>query len=257
MPALSIITANLNNKSGLENTIKSVIGQTFRNFEYIIIDGGSTDSSTSVIAKYSKNLSKSISEPDKGIYNAMNKALHIAKGKYCLFLNSGDYLYSENTLAKVFKKELAEDIVYGDMIIENISGKKVMGQMPEQITLEHMIKDTLWHPVSFIKRELFNKFGYYREDLKIAGDYDFFFRTLIVNKVSTLHISMPVAVFVLDGISSQKENIGVIQNEREKVQLEFMDKKTIESIKQKINNEQKNKVVRNNSLTGRIWQWFH
>jgi glycosyltransferase involved in cell wall biosynthesis len=255
MPEVSIITINLNNKDGLEKTIASVIHQTFTDYEYIVIDGNSTDGSIKVIQKYADKISKSVSEPDSGIYNAMNKGLRFAKGKYCLFLNSGDYLYAKDTLSQVFAANLTSDIIYGNMIIEKTTHEKRLGIMPEKITLEHMIKDTLWHPVSFIKLSLFDKYGYYREDLKIVSDYDFFIKTIIVNEVSSLHIDIPIAVFPLDGISSILKNVELIKLEREKVQLQYFDKSIIDDIKLKLVT-QSSPVSGDSSLINKVKKWF-
>ena len=98
----SIITINYNNCEGLRRTIESVVNQTCHDFEYIIIDGGSTDGSVDVIKQYADQIDYWVSEPDKGIYNAMNKGVAVAKGEYCLFLNSGDSLHNNSALAKVF-----------------------------------------------------------------------------------------------------------------------------------------------------------
>src|SRR4051812_9372166 len=112
---LSIITVNLNNAEGLETTIKSVTGQKNRDFEFIIIDGASTDNSLKVLADYDKQIDLWISEKDKGIYEAMNKGISKSNGAYLLFLNSGDYLYSEDTIGHVMEYLTGEaDIVYGN-----------------------------------------------------------------------------------------------------------------------------------------------
>ena len=99
---LSIITINLNNASGLEKTIQSVINQTYKDFEFIVIDGASTDGSVEVIKKYSSGINYWVSESDTGIYNAMNKGIRKAQGEYCLFLNSADYLFSPNLISAVY-----------------------------------------------------------------------------------------------------------------------------------------------------------
>ncbi|MDR2910496.1 MAG: glycosyltransferase [Bacteroidales bacterium] len=93
---LSIITINLNNVAGLQKTIESVVKQTFTDYEYIVIDGGSTDGSADIIKQHANKITYWVSEPDKGIYNAMNKGIRVAKGEYCLFLNSGDWLINSN-----------------------------------------------------------------------------------------------------------------------------------------------------------------
>jgi glycosyltransferase involved in cell wall biosynthesis len=127
MLKLSIITVNLNNAAGLRKTIESVRAQTFKDFEHIIIDGDSTDESVAVIKKFEDGFSYWVSEPDGGIYQGMNKGTRVAKGEYCLYLNSGDYLYNSKVLEKVFKEKFSEDLVYGNSIIENITGEKICG----------------------------------------------------------------------------------------------------------------------------------
>ena len=116
MPKLSVITINFNNAIGLEKTIKSVIEQKFTDFEFVIIDGDSSDGSKEIIKKYSNKISYWVSEKDKGIYNAQNKGIERAIGEYCLFLNSGDYLVDTTVFQTVFSEKRTQDIIYGDMI---------------------------------------------------------------------------------------------------------------------------------------------
>ena len=125
MPKLSIITINLNNAEGLRKTIPSVISQTYCDFEYIVIDGGSTDGSVDVIKKYADKLSYWVSEPDAGIYNAMNKGIRKAGGEYCQFLNSGDWLVAPDVTERMAKDMPDCAICYGNMItIQN--GEKMV-----------------------------------------------------------------------------------------------------------------------------------
>ena len=116
---LSIITVNLNNLKGLRKTIDSIISQTWRDFEWIIIDGGSTDGSRELIEQYQEHFAYWCSEPDKGVYNAMNKGIAKAKGVYLNFMNSGDVFYSNDTLERVFESSPCADMVYGDCITDN------------------------------------------------------------------------------------------------------------------------------------------
>ncbi len=124
MVKLSIITVNLNNSAGLRKTIESIVKQTFKDFEYIIIDGGSTDGSAEVIKEFADKITYWVSEPDKGIYNAMNKGILHAKGEYLLFLNSGDWLADDDLLSKVFCEPRTADIIYGHMNF--VSGDKIL-----------------------------------------------------------------------------------------------------------------------------------
>ena len=120
---LSIITINFNNVAGLKRTVDSVLHQTADDFEYIIIDGASTDGSREFIESCSSKLAYWVSEKDNGVYHAMNKGIGHARGDYLLFLNSGDYLNDAEVLARVFNRPLQEDIIYGDIIWGHRRGK--------------------------------------------------------------------------------------------------------------------------------------
>jgi glycosyltransferase involved in cell wall biosynthesis len=151
---LSIITINKNNASGLEKTIQSVVSQTFKDFEYIVIDGNSTDESVEIIKKYSSGINYWVSEPDTGIYNAMNKGIRKAKGEYCLFLNSGDWLISPVTLQDVFNEIVnmnPADIFYSDCV-------KTDGNItiyPDNLTINYLSDNALNHQNTLIKHSLF------------------------------------------------------------------------------------------------------
>ncbi|MCD6067582.1 MAG: glycosyltransferase [Bacteroidetes bacterium] len=227
MPVLSVITINYNDAAGLEKTMASILGQSFRDFEYIVIDGGSKDGSTDVIEKYKDKLSYWISEKDGGIYNAQNKGWKKANGEYCLFLNSGDFLASPDVLEKVFASKPTEDIVYGNMYI-NWGPNTTLGEMPDTITFEQMLLDTIWHPVSFIKREVLNACGGYNENYKMVADYAFFFKAVVVKNVSTRHTPVPIAVFNTEGLSSKPEKKQQELLERQDVLRENLPEKVAE-----------------------------
>ena len=237
MPQLSIVTINFNDRDGLEKTIRSVISQTYTDFEFIIIDGGSADGSVDVIKKYSDKISCWISEKDSGIYNAQNKGIKAAKGNYCLFLNSGDQLADENILKKVFLNGLSEDIVYGDMKVDWGNRKVTLEKMHPKISLFEMFIDTIWHPSAFIKRDLFEKYGLYDESYKIVADYEFFFRVTIAHHVSTHHISKAISVFQFNGVSSKPENKSKEQEERKRVWKTYLSDSQIASLEKKVEEE--------------------
>ena len=221
---LSIITVNLNNAVGLQKTIDSVLAQTWQEFEYIIIDGASTDWSKELIEQVvNQQINKSkrsalsldiaenqqinfICEPDKGVFNAMNKGIRMAKGEYLLFLNSGDFLVDKDVLKNVFSEEYNEDILCGRCLVSD-KGKSVFTtNPPDNFQLSHFYKATIAHQATFIKRSLFDRFGLYREDLKLMSDWEFWIRTLILGNVTTKKIDIIVSDFNLDGISSDKKN---------------------------------------------------
>jgi len=237
MPALSIITINYNNRSGLEKTILSVVSQTFKDFEFIVIDGGSKDGSAELLNTYASAITYSVSEKDGGIYNAQNKGIKNAKGNYLLFLNSGDFLCDKHVLENVFLQKLDQDIIYGNMMINWGNSTITEGIMPDTITKEHLFKDTLWHPVSFIKKILFDKYGMYNEKYKLVADYDFFFKVIIQHKVSTKHINVFICEFNVDGQSSKAENKLIEKQERSKVQESYLTATEIKQLKNKLQNE--------------------
>jgi glycosyltransferase involved in cell wall biosynthesis len=218
---LSIITVNFNNADGLKKTIDSVASQKFPEFEYIIIDGGSTDGSVSVITDHAKKITQWVSEPDNGIYHAMNKGILKAKGKYLLFLNSGDYLAEENILQNIFSKPHTADILYGDLYI-NEPAIQNLHKFPENLSLPYLLYKTIGHPSSFIKKKLIEKLSLYDEKYKIVSDWKFFLQAIILERCSVEHLHIPVSVFVLDGLSSQKESLDKINNERERIKQEIL-----------------------------------
>ena len=193
---LSIITINYNNRNGLRKTIESVVSQTFSDYEYVVIDGGSTDGSVEVIKEYVDRIDYWVSERDKGIYNAMNKGAFAAHGEYLLFLNSGDALCEKNVLTVVFNHSFNADVVCGNII--NDRGGSM--EAPEEVTMEYFILGSLPHPSSFIKRSLFDTHPY-DERFKIAGDREFFMYHLIARNVTYQHININVTLFDTTGIS--------------------------------------------------------
>ena len=168
---LSIITINKDNAEGLQKTLDSVACQTWHDFEHIIVDGASADSSVDIIRNYAADVHpypvKWLSEPDTGIYNAMNKGIRMANGEYCLFLNSGDYLYAENVLESVFDKKCKSDIFYGNYYTS--SGDLRSGCIEEEVTCFTFFDYSIHHSgCSFIKKEII---------LPIMSLLDIFFST--------------------------------------------------------------------------------
>lgn len=229
MSLISVITINYNDAAGLKKTMESVVSQSFRDVEYIVIDGGSTDGSVEVIKHYDR-IHYWVSEKDKGIYDAMNKGIAKATGTYLLFLNSGDYLFETQTLEQISAQLHTHDILYGNLKI-NENGILKDGFMPDDINLSQMMTDTLWHPVSFIKRELFQTYGLYDTRYKICGDYDFFFKVIIAHKATTRHLHRFISVFDLNGISSNVNNVGLIKQEKETIQRSYLSEQEIEDFK--------------------------
>ncbi len=219
---LSVITINKNNDVGLKQTIDSVNTQTYHGFEYIIIDGCSTDDSVKVIndfiTKHNDFLSvKWVSENDSGIYDAMNKGINMATGDYLLFLNSGDCFASTYVVEKVYEKEFNADIEIASCNMLK-KGKIVWTYIPRN----HYTYGTLFfygiaHQSAFINRKLFERYGLYDETYKYNGDIEFWYRTIIDNKVSTESWNYVVTNYSLGGISDVMKNNPVFEEEHKRI----------------------------------------
>jgi glycosyltransferase involved in cell wall biosynthesis len=223
MPHLSIITVNLNNADGLRKTIESVVNQLYSDFEYIIIDGGSTDGSVDVIREYTNKITYWISEPDSGIYNAMNKGILKAKGVYLNFLNSGDWFLDQTILQKLFSIDYNADILYGDVNHVNENGilKLYSSYMEENITLAYFYKHEFSHQAAFIRRHLFSS-GLYDESFKIVSDWKFFIDRIVFKNCSIKKINLVIINYNMSGISTQIEYLNLHNAEREKVILQLV-----------------------------------
>ena len=204
---LSIITICFNIKNEIEQTLKSIVNQTWQDFEWIVIDGGSTDGTLDILKKYKKHMTVLISEPDKGIYNAMNKGIKIAKGKYLNFMNGGDSFYADDVLEKVFAgKNYDADVLYGDYNIICPSGKSQIRIFPETVDSNFFIDDCISHQGAFIKHQLFDKYGLYNEDFRIVSDWE---KWVIysINNCDFQHLNLVVANFMRNGISSTQTEL--------------------------------------------------
>ena len=197
----SIITINYNNSEGLRQTISSVVSQTYHEYEYIVIDGGSTDGSVDIIGFFSDKVDYWVSEKDRGIYHAMNKGVAQAHGDYCIFMNSGDSFYNNTVLEFVYKSKIREDVVIGNVVINDKD--KLISPPPAsgEFTFYHLYSGSIPHQGSFIKTELLRKYPY-DENLKISSDWKFFVQVLILDNCSIRYIDSYVARYDTDGISA-------------------------------------------------------
>lgn len=217
---LSIITVNLNNKIGLDLTFNSIREQSYQDFEFIVIDGNSTDTSINIIRSNAR-INQWISEDDTGVYDAMNKGISLAHGEYLLFLNSGDYLKDPNTLELLIPKLQQYDIIYGDLIFSKADNDQVY-HYPDILTFDFLFTKSLGHPASFIKKSLFENFGLYETKHKIIADWVFFIKTIVNQQATTLHVHQIIAVFDTNGMSSVPAIQRKIADERDKLlQQEF------------------------------------
>jgi glycosyltransferase len=189
---VSLITAVFNNRKYIEYCIKSVLDQTYENIEYIIIDGGSTDGTLEIIRNYEDKISRWVSKPDNGIYDAMNKGIKMASGDIIGFLHSDDFYANEVVIKKVADAFLIHGVqsVYSDVVFFNKSMNRVI-----RYWKAGEYKDTLirrgWmppHTAFFVRKEIYEKYGYFNTDLKIAADYELILRFLGKHHITTHYI---------------------------------------------------------------------
>lgn len=222
-PLISIITVIFNSKNSLEQTIKSVINQSYEHVEYIIIDGGSTDGTLDIIKQYEKNLAYWISESDRGIYDAMNKGITVAKGKIIGILNSGD-LYNQDALKKVAKlydnnQQNEYLIITGAMTrfdndtkIEFIQ-KRSLTDLRRRINLGMPIN----HPATFVTKNIYETIGCFNPKYKIGGDYDFIFRAYHSQIVQFIFTDDILAAMSMGGVSEKSTNLWIRAREAIKI----------------------------------------
>lgn len=212
---LSIITINYNDKKGLEKTIKSVVHQTYKDFEYIVIDGKSNDGSKEVIEQYKDYFDYSVSEPDTGIYNAMNKGIVKANGEYLQFLNSGDWFVDEFVLEKMFSEFWECDLLYGNCRIILPDGKiKIKRPLETELSFFTFLNDTLNHQSVFISHKLFKKYGLYDENLKIASDWKFFLKSIGLNRSKSIYKNIDIVYYNREGISSSNRDLLISERKK-------------------------------------------
>lgn len=198
---LSIITVCFNEAGTITRTLASVACQTFRNFEWLVIDGGSTDGTLEILQRYRDHFSVFISEQDAGTYDAMNKAIVRAEGEYLLFLNGGDYLADASALAQIFAAPLHADFVYGDIIVMG-DGAEERLVMPPVITTEFLYRKTIPHQSTLTRKELFDRAGFYNTEFRIVADYEFILRALLQHQATFQYLPVAFSCYLNNGASS-------------------------------------------------------
>jgi len=199
-PLISIITVVFNDKKGLLKTIESVINQSYNNYEFIVVDGGSKDGTKELLKEFRDIISIGISEPDKGIYDAMNKGIKVANGEWVIFMNAGDLFFSNQTISDVFKNENFENyqIVYGDTVGVHDSGKI---EYIKPLNLKFFWKHIpICHQSTFIKLKI-HKEHLYDLKYKVSAVYDFLYARYEADKMFK-YISFPISKYNMNGYSS-------------------------------------------------------
>lgn len=215
---LSIITVCYNCADSIEQTVASVLSQTYPSIEYIIIDGCSTDGTIEILQKYSSEIDILITEPDRGIYDAMNKAIERATGDYLYFLNSGDTLYSDSVAADLMSNTNDAEIVYGDLVLCFSNGKpnRKMTQPPRfnRFLFVHRVP---MHQATMVKSEVFCRYGTFDEEYLYSADLEFFSRVVFKKDVISQHVPVTICNYDMHGLSQSKKTFKLRQRLRLKI----------------------------------------
>lgn len=215
---LSIITINYNNRIGLERTIKSVAGQSEKPFEYIVVDGGSNDGGVDVIRNNIQYVTKWVSEPDGGLYEAINKGTRMATGDYCLYLNSGDTLYSEDVISRINSLDYTEDFMEG--IANTING---LSRVPPKYSLKTILYNrNPLHQACLIKRSMVIERPY-DESYRIAGDLAFNVNNLVLHACSFRPLDFVICNYEPGGRSETIEHQNEIERAFSNIPIRIME----------------------------------
>ena len=232
-PLITVITVCYNTETTITSTLRSVYDQNFLDYEYIVIDGGSTDRTVEILQRFEKRFYEKgvsfhiISEKDDGIYDAMNKGVNIATGKWLNFLNAGDYYVNSNVLLDFSRRILdrKDCIFYGDFVDSLFDLKKIQIAKPLSQIVDGMVFS---HQSTFIARKLLVN-SKYDESYKIAGDYNFFLKAYKAG-IKYYYLEFPVAVFVRGGISSQGSDLVYLETAKARYENDIISEEMYESI---------------------------
>lgn len=213
---VSIITVVYNNSSTIRSAIESVLSQTYSNIEYIVVDGASTDGTVEIVKSYGSKITKFISEPDKGIYNAMNKGVRFSTGDVVGILNSDDFFTNNSIIQSIVDTfDNDTDAIYGDVqFVDPNKISKVVRYFSSKRFKSSRFKYGFMpaHPSFYVRKKFYDAFGLYKEDYKIGADFELLVRFLYVNNLKTKYINFPFVSMRTGGISNRNFKSKIILN---------------------------------------------
>ncbi|HPA78746.1 MAG TPA: glycosyltransferase family 2 protein [Kiritimatiellia bacterium] len=216
-PLLSIITVCRNEAGRIRRTIDSVVQQSDLDFEWIVVDGASSDGTVDILRHSGAPIDRLISEPDTGIYDAMNKGVLAARGEYTLFLNAGDRLENRDVVHVFRERNFKADLVVGDIRVILKNGRELLRKCTDRpLDRDFLYWRSFPHPGTFIRRSLFERHGLYDISFKIAADREFFNR-VVSHGASVEPFSHCISVFTNDGVSYNFENRKRLYGERRRI----------------------------------------
>jgi glycosyltransferase involved in cell wall biosynthesis len=206
-PTVSIVTVCKNAESTIAATIRSVVEQTVTPIEYVVIDGASTDSTLQIVHRYRNRIAHVVSEPDSGLYHAMNKALRLVTGEIILFLNADDTLYSNSVIQLVveeFARHPEAMLVYGNCV-EVGGGQELLRPAPPVLTAWRLWLNALCHQAMFVRRNAYEKVGFFDESLRVCADWEWTARAVLVHQIPAVYLPQEICRFALGGVCSNRD----------------------------------------------------
>jgi hypothetical protein len=220
MKKLSVVTVSLNAERFIERAVLSVRSQTYPHIEHVVIDGGSTDGTLGVIEKYRDGLAYFVSEPDGGLYDAMNKGVRASTGDVVFFLNADDYFSDGRVCADamaVFNRDPAVEVVFGDQVFDLGSGKTAVKDQSAPQTRERLARTTIQHQTLFASRRLFDQVGLFTVGYRVVSDYEWILKVFVGRGCRHRHIARPITVMATGGLSWKHD----FEGERTEVMRKF------------------------------------
>ena len=227
-PKISIITVVYNAAATLEETVKSVLAQKYENIEFVIIDGGSTDGTLDILKRYHDPKIKWISEPDKGIYDAMNKGIGMAKGNWIYFLGADDTFYNDQVLLDIFENP---DYANFDLIYGNVYAHALKRKYDGEFSRERILFQNISHQAIFYKKKIHNIVGYYNDQYKTFADWNLNIECFFHSEIKIKYIDIIIANFAAGGLGTSHPDLPFLRNYLFPKNLEMLHEKGIQSLK--------------------------
>lgn len=227
---VSIITACYNSESTIEETLRSIQKQTYKDIEYIVVDGASTDSTLQIVEKYKERVNKLVSEPDSGVYNAMNKGINSATGDLLFFLNADDVFINELVVEKFVEeaRKTSTGLLLGNILMINRYTGEMYYENHKIVDKIRLMTSSIFHPATFFRKEVFEKYGLYNENNKIVSDYEWYVN-YFQNGGDYKYIDSPISIFSLGGLSSNEKHQDLHSKEYNFIKNKYFSKQDIKN----------------------------
>lgn len=222
---ISVITVCWNAEATIEKCIRSVLGQSYSDIEYVVVDGASSDGTLQILEKFRNRIDKLVSEPDSGIYEAMNKGIDLASGEYLLFLNADDVFLHERVIELAVSKMAGDtyEIYYGDVVFLDKESGALEYRKQDDIDSFRIFRNFPCQPATFYKKAVFSHCGKFSTNYKIVSDYLWIVSAYLVHGVQAAYLAMPISIFHIGGVCTNDKYSEIHSAEKKAVLDRFLD----------------------------------